>query len=115
MTDDPIGDNYAGVATSETVLTAIFIAIINGIQCIAADVGNKYLNSETQEKIYVKAVPEFGPLESKTLVVIKGLYELKTSAARWHEKLADTLRTLGYEPSKADPNVWMKYCGEWYQ
>ena len=49
------------------------------------------------------------------MIVVKGLYGLKTSAERWYKKLADTLRILGYEPSKVDPNLWIKDCGQWYK
>ena len=46
---------------------------------------------------------------------MKALYGLKKNAARWHEKLSDTLQFLRYEPSKADPNLWIKYCRQWYE
>ena len=114
-TEEPMDDNYAGVIGFDTVFIAIFIAILNDLHCVAADIGNAYLNSETKEKIYVRAGPEFGKLEGNTLIVVKVLYGLKTSVAKWHEKLADTLRILRYEPSKVDPNLWIKDCGQWYE
>jgi Reverse transcriptase (RNA-dependent DNA polymerase) len=48
------------------------------------------------------------------LVIVKALYGLKTSGARWHGKVADTMRQLGFVPSKADSDVWMKDCGDYW-
>ena len=36
------------------------------------------------------------------------MYGLKSSGARWHEKLVDSLRMLGFNQSKADSDVWMR-------
>ncbi len=46
------------------------------------------------------------------LVIVKALYGLRTSGAQFHKKLAKTMRELGYFPSKADPNIWMKESKE---
>ncbi|MGH7973993.1 MAG: reverse transcriptase domain-containing protein, partial [bacterium] len=35
--------------------------------------------------------------------------------ARWHEKMADVLRNLGWTPSYADSDVWMMNCGDHYE
>ena len=41
-------------------------------------------------------------------MIVKALYGLKSSGARWHEHMAQTLRDMGYISCKADPDVWMK-------
>ena len=43
------------------------------------------------EKLYIVAGPEFGELQGHTLIVHKALYGLRTSGARWAERLADSL------------------------
>ena len=65
------------------------------------------MESYTQEKVCFPAGPEFGPLASHTLVIVKALYGLHSSGLRFHEKLADSLRAMGFFPSYADPDVWM--------
>jgi hypothetical protein len=50
----------------------------------------------------------FGDRVGHTLVIVKALYGLRSSGARWHERFADTLRDMDFTPSKADPDVWMK-------
>ena len=66
------------------------------------------MESYTQEKVCFTAGPEFGPLAGHTLVIVKALYGLRSSGLRFHEKLADTLRAMGFFPSYADPDVWMR-------
>ena len=62
------------------------------------------------------AGPEFGPnLEGRILIVVKSLYGLRTSAARFHEHLSDNLRKMGYIPSRADPNLFYKDKGDHYE
>jgi hypothetical protein len=50
-------------------------------------------------------------LEGKTLIVVKSLYGLKSSAERWRAHFADTLRSMGFMSSRADPDVWLR-CRE---
>ena len=49
------------------------------------------------------------------MVVEKALYGLRTSGARFHAKFADTLRSLGFTPTYADPDVWMRDAGDCYE
>ena len=43
------------------------------------------------------------------------MYGLKSFGARWHEKLVDSLRAIGFFQSKADANVWMRCNGNVYE
>ena len=47
--------------------------------------------------------------------IVKALYELKSSGARWHDKFADAMRDDGWFPCKAEPDSWMKYAGDHYE
>jgi len=49
------------------------------------------------------------------LVIKKALYGLRSSGFQWHEKLADTLREEGFQPSKADPDLWFRDAGDKYE
>ena len=98
-------ENYCGVVNMETLFLSIFVAIHNDLPCIAADVGNAYLNGHTNEKVYFVAGPEFGKYEGCILVVKKALYGLKTSGARWHEKFSETLRGIGFLPTKTHTDL----------
>ena len=54
-------------------------------------------------------------MEERIKLIIKSLYGLKTSAARWHEELSRTLTKLGFFPSRVDSDLWMKDCGTHYE
>ena len=74
------------------------------------------LTCTNKEKVYIVVGPEFGPdLEGRVMLVLKSLYELTTSAARWHEELSKTLRGMGFTPTKADHDLWIKDCGTHYE
>jgi hypothetical protein len=61
------------------------------------------------------AGPEFGPLEGSVLVIVKALYGLRTSGARWAEKLNDTLRSLGFTKSYAGSALWIRRKDDHYE
>ena len=64
-TDTPDEDAFAGVVSLDAVRTAFFIADLNDLECMTADIGNAYLHGQTKEKIYTIAGPEFGELEGQ--------------------------------------------------
>jgi Reverse transcriptase (RNA-dependent DNA polymerase) len=117
MTDPPLDSVYSGVVTLRSLRLLIFLAELNGFSLWAGDVGNAYLEALTKEKIVIIAGPEFRIFgwEGHMLIIIRALYGLKTSGARWHERFADTLREEGFVPSKADADVWMRRAGDRYE
>eukprot|EP00977_Amphora_coffeiformis_P015090 scaffold4393_cov103-Amphora_coffeaeformis.AAC.1 len=90
-------------------------ARLNGLHLTGGDIGNAYLEAYTKEKVCTIACPEFGPLQGHMLIIDKALYGLRTSGARFHAKFADTLRTLGFTPTYADPDVWIRDGGDCYE
>jgi hypothetical protein len=91
-----------------SVRLGFMIAAMNGLKVCAADIGNAFLYGKTREKVYIIAGREFGALQGKPLIIDGGLYGLRSSSARFHEHLSAKLRKMGYRPSKADPDFWMK-------
>jgi hypothetical protein len=81
---------------------------LNNLELYAADVSNAYLEAVTQEKVYIIGSTGFGELEGHTMVIHKALYGLKSSGRRWHERLYDVMRNMGFNPSKVDSDVWMR-------
>ena len=96
-------DIYSGVVSIEAVRLLFFIADINGLLIIAADVSNACLHGKTKEKVYTKI--DFGKLSGMILVINKAQYGLKTSAARWHEACATVLLKMEFYPSHADADL----------
>ena len=108
LTQIPTESVYSGVVSLRSLRLVVFLAELNGLDLMQADIGNAYLEAYTKEKVFFIAGPEFGELEGHVLVIRKALYGLRSSGARFHEKLADSLRDLGFTPSFADPDVWMR-------
>jgi hypothetical protein len=101
-------DIYSGVVRMDTVRTGFFLGELYGLSCCAGDIGNSILYRKTKEKVCITAGPEFGvDLHGKNLIIDKSLYGLKTSAARFHEHLSESLLRLGFKKAKHDPNLWM--------
>ena len=101
-------DVYSGVVGLDTVRLAFQIAQMRGLQVCAADVGTAFLYGKTKEKVYIRAGKEFGANAGKILIISKGLYGLRSSAARFHEHLANEVRKLGFRPSKMDPDLYIR-------
>ena len=115
LTDAPLESVYSGVVTIRGFRIVMFLAELNGLEFWSTDVGNAYLESETTEKVYIIGGPEFGELAEHVLIVVKALYGLKSSGQQWHDRLHDCLIELGFTPSKAEPDIWMKRNGDLYE
>ena len=110
LTDPPIESVYSGVVSLRSLRLVIFLSELNSLHLYAADVGNAYLEAKTREFVCIIGGPEFKDvgLEGHLLIIVRALYGLKTSGARWHDRFADTLRNEGFVPCKADSDVWMR-------
>ena len=116
LTDPSTTDStYSSVVSLRSMRIAISAAELNKLGIMVGDVSSAYLEAFTQEKVCFIAGPEFGPLEGHLLVIVRALYGLRTSGARWHDRYADVMRTIGFYPCKADPDVWMKDCRTHYE
>ena len=51
---------------------------------------------------------EFGPEQGKFMRVVRELYVLKSSGSAFRYSFAETLHGLGFRPSIAEPDVWMR-------
>jgi hypothetical protein len=89
-------DIYSEVVKMDTVRIGFFLGELYGFSCCAC------------VKVYITAGPEFGSnLHCKNLIIDKSLYGLKTSAARFHEHLSESLLNLGFKKTKHEPDLWM--------
>ena len=111
----PREEVYSGVVGMDTIRMAFVLASMNELEVCAADISTAFLYGKTREKVYVIAGKEFGEHAGKRMVIEGGLYGLKTSAARFHEECAAHLRSMGFKPSKADYDMWIKHKGDHYE
>ena len=98
---------YSGVVAMDTMRLAFQVAAMNDLQVCAADVGNAFLYGKTRERCFIVAGAEFGDLQGTPLIIDKGLYGLRTSAARFHEHLAAQLRNMNVRQTSFDGDLWI--------
>jgi hypothetical protein len=98
---------YSSVVSRDLVRIALTIAALNDLDILSCDIQNAYLMAKCHEKIYTKAGSEFGSDAGKYMIITRALYGLKSSGAAFRALCAETLRDAGYEPTKADPDVWI--------
>ena len=106
---------YSGVVSLKSMRLALLIGELNGLNVMVGDISNAYLTSKTRERVGFIAGPEFRERQGHTLIIIQALYGLRSSGARFHEKLADSLRMEGFQPSLADPDLWYRDAGDCYE
>ena len=107
-TDPPSSVTYSSVVSRVSVRICLLIAALNELDLQAADVENAYLLAKCREKVCIVAGPEFGDMKGKTLIINRALYGLKSSGASFRSFLAERLDDMGFKPSIADPDVWMR-------
>ncbi len=107
-TTTPSSITYSSVVSRDSVRIALTIAALNDLSVRACDIQNAYLTAPCREKIWTVAGPEFGSDAGKTMLIVRALYGLKSSGAAYRSFFAETLHELGFKPSLADPDVWLR-------
>ena len=115
LTQAPLESVYSGVVSLRGIRLVTFLSELNGLSLWATDIGNAYLEAKTREKVFIIAGPEFGDLQGHVLVIFKALYGLRTSGKMWHELFSDVMRSMGFTPSRAEPDIWMRARGDHYE
>jgi hypothetical protein len=108
MTGAPMTMTYISVVSHETVCLALILAALNDLKVKALDILNAYISAPIKEKVWCALDPEFGPDTSKSTIIVRALYGLKSTGAEFHAHLADCMRHLGYTSCPADPDLWYK-------
>jgi hypothetical protein len=104
-TSTPAHLTYSSVVI-DSVCIALLIAALNDIDILAADIGNAYLQAPACKKVHTTAGPEFGSSHiGKTIIIVRTMYGLKSSGAAWHVHLSETLHSMDFKPSYADPDM----------
>lgn len=108
MTETPATMTFASVVSRESVRIALTLAALNDLDVKTADIQNAYLTAPASEKIWTKLGPEFGADAGKKAIIVRSLYGLKSAGASFRNHLADCMMHLGWQPCKADQDLWFK-------
>ena len=111
-------DSSEYIKTSTTVHDVsvrllMLIAARNNLGLMAGDIGNAFPTAPNMEKVWTVAGPEFGDQVGSIVEITRALYGLSTASRAFHEFLADCLRRMGFIPSRADPDLWLKKSDEY--
>ena len=106
--DTPPVVTYVSVVLHETVRITLTIAALNDLEVKSSNVINAYLTATSAEKIWTTLGPEFGDDVINKAIILQAMYGLKLAGARFGNHIADFMRLLGYEPCRADPDLWFK-------
>lgn len=105
LTDIPDNSVYSNVVSLCGLRILLFLAELNGLKVRGTDIGNTYLEALTSEKVCIRAGLEFGALAEHLLLIYNVLYGLRSSGARWHDRLNDVLRNEGFTLCRAEPDI----------
>ena len=115
LTVVPLESVYSGVVSLRGLRLFLFVAELNSLDVWATDITSAYLEAFTSEKVCIIAGPEFKALQGHLLIIRRALYGLRSSGACWHEHLADCLHAEGFEPCRAEPDIWLRRNGDLYE
>ena len=104
---------FASVVRYSTLRILLAKAAREDLEVDQMDVETAFLNPKLEEEIYME-IPEFFELlypgidfTRKCLKLLKSLYGLKQAPRAWFIEVSDYFRTEGFEPSNADPNLFI--------
>ena len=107
-TETPSTLTYSSVVSRDSVRITLTVAALNDLDILGCDIQNAYISAPCREKIYTIAGQEFGSDVGKLMIVRRALYGLKSSGAAFRSMLANCIWDMGFRPTKADPDVWVK-------
>eukprot|EP00957_Ditylum_brightwellii_P044951 3409594-Ditylum_brightwellii.AAC.1 len=93
----------------------MFLAMLNEMKILAIGISSSYLMADTKEKMYTSLGPEFDEWSGKLIIIRKVLYGLVGLCAQFHRHLFAELDKLGFKPSKADQDLWIRDAGNHYK
>ena len=101
-------NTYSSQVDTLSVLLLFLICKHQKLSLITADVSTAFPTAPTNEKVWCVAGPEFGDRQGSTVEIKRAMYGLAGSARAFADFRADTIRQLGFVPSRADPDLWVK-------
>jgi hypothetical protein len=99
---------YASVVSRESVRVALTLASLNDLDVKMADIENAYLTAPLTEKVWNVLGPELGDDSGNRALIVRALYGLKLAGAAFRNHLAECMKQLGWNPCRADRDLWMK-------
>lgn len=101
-------ETFSSTVKDLTVRLLMLTAVQNRLNFITADVGNAFCTAPNVEKVWSKAGVEFGDKAGCKITLKRALYGTRTASRSFHEFLGELLLRMGFQPSRADQDLWWK-------
>lgn len=110
LTDDvPHISTYAGVVSRGSVRIALTYAALNGVDVMAADIRNTYLQAPSSRNDDVICGMELGlKYVGKPALIRRAMYGEKTAGRDFRNHLRSCMAHSNFASCPADPDVWMR-------
>jgi hypothetical protein len=81
---------YANVVSRGSLIIALTLASLNDLYVKMANIENAYLMAPITEKVWTVFGPEFGDDDGKHALIVRALYDLKSTSAAFRAALTGT-------------------------
>ncbi len=107
-------ETFSPVAKMATVRAVIAVVTSRGWQLHQMDVKNAFLHGELQEEVYLDQPPGYEDMSHLNYVcrLRKALYGLKQAPRAWHDKIAESLVTIGFRMLYANHSLYVRKSDE---
>lgn len=106
---------FAPVAKQVTLRTLLTVASRRQMFVKHMDVKTAYLHGKLDETIYMRQPEGYSMGGPNTVCLLKrSIYGLKQSARVWNQSIDAVLRQMGFNPSSADPCLYVRRKGNSY-
>jgi len=93
-----------------TIRVVLSHAVSSQWQIRQIDVNNAFLNGDLEENVYMQQPPGFETNNPHLVCKVnKAIYGLKQAPRAWFQKLSNTLHNLGFNFTKSDVSLFVKF------
>jgi hypothetical protein len=106
-------ENFSPVARYTSIQTIISLAFVLGWKLHQMDVKKTFLNGKIEHEVFVEQLDGFVLHNKGTYVcnLKKALYGLKQAPRVWYDRIDGFLKSLGFQKSDVDANMYFKVRG----
>ena len=108
ITKAPATITYASDVSRETVSIAVIIAALTNLEVKLGDILYAYVQAPVTGKVRTTFSSEFGKGASKTAVIVRALYGLKSAGSAFRSRVVRCMIYLECAPCKANSDFWLK-------